>query len=734
MSNGEKENISFGALDPALSDKVRFPSFYRTFPNELSHYEGIAQLLQYFGWSWVGILATDDENGVKAVQRLKVAIAQHGGCVEFSYMFPIEITEMGHIALNRILNDFGKTTAQVMICYSTGTSLVHYLMRREWLLFPHKTCIASVSFSFFADFSYGMNLRVFNGTLFFSIKKREIFGLLDFLHSLRLSSFSEIEDLSDLWQEIFDCRLMGKTKWKLLNSDYMLQLKICSGNETLKSLTSPEYGVSDFRISYSMYTAVYALAHSLHNILFSDSRSATVSTSGHQHEKMKPWKLNRFLRKIHFMTPSGDDFTFDDAGDVPGLYDIVNLVVYPNGTTKETHVGSFDTTATAGHELVINQSSIIWHSMEDNLNQFGTVGTKRTIMHQESVTVEYKLGLKLRMIPRSVCSESCHPGYRKAPIEGKPSCCFLCVPCAEEEFSNSTDMENCLKCPDDQWPNHMKTGCIQKDVVYLSYSDSLGVSLVSVSIGCSIITAGVLGIFLRHRDTPIVKANNQNISYTLLVFLMLAFLCSLLFIGHPTPLTCMIQQAAFGIIFTVAVSCVLAKTITVVIAFRAIKPGSRLNRWLGYRVSASMILLPTMGEVVICLTWLLTSPPHPDMDTQFEMGKLILQCAMGSVTAFYSVIGYMGLLAILSFIVSFLARNLPDRFNEAKLITFSMLVFCSVWISFIPAYLSTKGRYMVTVEIFAILASSAGLLGCIFFPKCYIIILKPDVNKKEYRG
>ncbi|XP_078533860.1 vomeronasal type-2 receptor 26-like [Lissotriton helveticus] len=350
-------------------------------------------------------------------------------------------------------------------------------------------------------------------------------------------------------------------------------------------------------------------------------------------------------------------------------------------------------------------------------------------------TVSHSVLLRgLEEIPRSVCSESCRPGYRKVPKEGKPICCFACVPCAEEEFSNSTDMENCLKCPDDQWPNHMKTGCIQKNVVYLSYNDSLGVSLVSISIACSLITAGVLGIFLRHRDTPIVKANNRNISYTLLVSLILAFLCSLLFIGRPTPLTCLIQQAAFGIIFTVAVSCVLVKTITVVIAFKAIRPGSTLSRWLGNRVSASMVLLSTMGEAVICLTWLLTSPPHPDMDTHFEMGNMILQCAQGSVTAFYSVIGYMALLAFMSFIVSFLARNLPDRFNEAKLITFSMLVFCSVWVSFIPAYLSTKGRYMVSVEIFAILASSAGLLVCIFFPKCYIILLKPDVNKKEYKS
>ncbi|KAM4694487.1 vomeronasal type-2 receptor 26-like [Discoglossus pictus] len=293
-------------------------------------------------------------------------------------------------------------------------------------------------------------------------------------------------------------------------------------------------------------------------------------------------------------------------------------------------------------------------------------------------------------------------------------------------------MDNCLKCPEDRWPDVNRVLCIPRSIEFLSYQDQLGEVLMALAAIFSLLTVVVLGIFIKYRHTVIVKANNQNLSYVLLLSLMMCFLCSLLFIGRPMKMTCLTRQAAFGIMFTIAVSSVLAKTMTVVIAFNAMKPNSKLRKWVGTRIPICIVLLCSLGEVLICVVWWIHSPPFPDYDTHSVQGKTILQCNEGSAIMFYVMVSYIGFLAFFCFCVAFLVRKLPDTFNEAQYITFSMLVFCSVWVSFIPAYLSTKGKYTVAVEIFAILASASGLLCCcIFLPKCYIILFRPEMNTKK---
>ncbi|XP_077774180.1 vomeronasal type-2 receptor 26-like [Podarcis muralis] len=695
--------VTYCLYAPGVSDVTQRSPLYRMVPNEEHQYTGIVKLLLHFQWKWVGILAMGDDKGEKFIQTMDHIFSRNGICTAFAKRMPKQSNILGVINFYDIYMDIiaSLNETSVNVCVASADphmmlilQVVLNLIEKDIKIPISKVWVMTAHWDFSLEpFFHNLDVKIFHGALSFAIHSTEVKGFKDFLQIRNPSISDEDGFIGAFWEQAFSCSLTADTD---------MGNRCCTGKETLERLPGPFFEMSMTSQSYSIYNAVYTVAHALNALYASRNRYRTIADRDLlEISKTSLLKLHAFLRSISFNNSAGDKVSFDEKGELLAGFDIINWVTFPNKSFLKVKVGRMEPQEPLDGQISINETMITWHNQ---LNQ---------------------------AIPLALCNDYCYPGFSRKKKEGKPFCCYECLPCPEGKISNVKDMDDCFECQEHQYPNKERNECLLKYLNFLSYDEPLGISLTVLTLSLSSTTVLVFGIFVKHRKTPIVKANNQNLTYTLLVSLLLCFLCSLLFIGRPQTLTCQLRQTAFGIIFSVAVSSVLAKTLTVVLAFMATKPGSKIRKWVGKRFSNSIIFSCSVIQVGICMLWLCTDPPFPDLDMHSLPEEIVVECNEGSTHMFYYILGYMGLLALVSFVVAFFARRLPDTFNEAKFITFSMLVFCSVWLSFVPTFLSTKGKYMVAVEIFSILASSAGILGCIFSPKCYIIVLRPELNSKE---
>ncbi|KAG6488347.1 type-2 vomeronasal receptor [Crotalus adamanteus] len=692
--------LTYGSFPMQRSNMVETSSFYHTVSNEGHQYTGIIYLLKHFGWIWVGLLAGDDESGERFLKKMESLFLQNKICSAFVQRMPVdsrfpELDELKTISAN--INEFysdpkvntlvvyGETLTVMWLSTALFFAGVKYT-KKVWIM-TGQIDFASTVIS--KDWKY----EVFQGAFLFAIHSNEHKEFQIYLQNIKPAKAQPDDFSKEFWEQAFGCSVPDPTN--LIEAH-----KFCSGTESLRDLPGILFEMVMTGHSYSIYTAVFAVAHALHSLDLSRSKHKAIRITRYLDE-INPWQLHRFLQTLSFNNTDGEMVSFNENKEMGYGFDIVNMLIFSNNSFHKVKVGRMGTKDSQGKEIIIETDKIKWH---------GSVSKVR---------------------PLSLCNPYCQPGSQKRKKEGEKFCCYGCVRCPEGKISSKRDTEDCFKCPSDQYPNQKQDECFPKIILFLSYEEPLGISLATSAVFFFSVTIAVLKIFHLHKDSPIVKANNRDLTYALLISLLLCFLSPFLFLGKPGVVTCFLRQPAFGIIFSLAVSCVLAKTITVVVAFMATKPGSNMRRWVGKRLTGFIVLSSSSIPVGISAIWLTISPPFPNLDMDSLTTEMVAECKEGSVAMFYLVLGYMGILSIISFSVAFLARKLPDSFNEAKFITFSMLVFTSVWLSFVPTYLSTKGKYMVAVEIFSILASSAGLLGCIFFPKCFIIVLRPELNNKE---
>ncbi|XP_073350602.1 extracellular calcium-sensing receptor-like [Pagrus major] len=676
--------ISHLATCACLSDKAKYPSFLRTIPSDYYQSRALAQLVKYFGWTWVGAIRINNDYGNNGMATFTEIAQQLGICLEYSVS--VLRTDPPH-KIVKIVDIIKTSTSKVIVTFLSPTELYMIIQELSHHNLTGYQWVGTEAWIF--DFQTAAMDRhhILDGAIGLSIPKAHVSGMREFILDVKPLNSSSDELFTEFWETLFSC------KFTLSKSSAGNQRK-CTGHEDVTEVQNSFTDMSLMPLFYNIYKGVYAVAHALHNIL-------SCNKTCNNKVQLDPFTILQHIKQVHFTTKEGDEVYFNENGDPAAKYEIINWQPTENGIVDFVTVGLHDASLPANKQLKLQNKSLIW------------------VQNSQQV-------------PLSVCSEKCPSGTRKVLQKGKPVCCYDCLRCAEGEISNTTDSITCMRCDPEFWSNERRDSCIKKVEEFLSYEEIMGALLTAASLFGTCMTAVVAFIFFRYRQTPVVRANNSELSFLLLFSLTLCFLCSLTFIGRPSEWSCMLRHTAFGITFVLCISCVLGKTIVVLMAFRATLPGSNVMKWFGPAQQKLSVLGFTLIQVLICILWLTINPPFPSKNLLLYKDKIILECALGSAVGFWAVLGYIGLLAMLCFILAFLARKLPDNFNEAKFITFSMLIFCAVWITFIPAYVSSPGKFSVAVEIFAILASSFGLLICIFIPKCYIILLKPEKNTKKH--
>ncbi|KAK0154940.1 Extracellular calcium-sensing receptor [Merluccius polli] len=549
--------ISYASSSRLLSNKNQYKSFMRTIPTDEYQATAMADIIAYFQWNWVIAVASDDEYGRPGIEKFEKEMEERDICIHLNEFISQYYEDHEIQALvDRIEN-------------STAKPLIEEMARRN---ITDRIWLASEAWASSSLIAKPEYLDVMAGTIGFALRPGHIPGFKEFLQQVRPEKFSHNEFIREFWEETFNCYLEDSLRMQESENGTRSSRPLCSGDEDIASVETPYLDYTHLRISYNVYVAVYSIAQALQDILTcTPGRGLFANNSCVDTKAMEAWQVLKQLRHLDYIDSIGETVHFDENADMWGNYTIINWHRSKEDTSVVfEEVGYYNMHLRKGAKLYIDRAKILWngHSTE---------------------------------VPFSNCSEDCDPGTRKGIIDSEPTCCFECTECSDGEYSTHKDASVCTKCPNISWSNGNHTSCFLKEIEFLSWTEPFGIALTIFAVLGVVLTAFVMGVFVRFRNTPIVKATNRELSYLLLFSLVCCFSSSLIFIGEPQDWTCRVRQPAFGISFVLCISCVLVKTNRVLLVFEAKVPTSLHRKWWGLNLQFLLVFLCTFVQVMICV-------------------------------------------------------------------------------------------------------------------------------------
>ncbi|CAI9541709.1 unnamed protein product [Staurois parvus] len=644
----------------------------------------MVDIVKALKWSYVSTLASEGSYGESGVEAFIQKSREDGSlCVAQSVKIPRE-PKAGEF--DKIIRRLLETSnARAVIIFASEDDI-----RR--VLAAAKRANQTGHFMWVGSDSWGSKIspvlqqeEVAEGAVTILPRRASVRGFDRYFTSRMLDNNRRNVWFAEFWEDNFHCRLSRNALRRGGHG------KKCTNQERIGVGSAYEQeGKVQFVID-----AVYAMAHALHNM-----HKAVCPGSVGICSRMDPvdgTELLKYIRNVNFTGIAGTPVTFNENGDAPGRYEIYQYQIH-NGTPEYRVIGQW----------------------ADHLHLKVSTPTSSSSFPQ---------------IPPSVCSQPCLPGERKKVVKGMP-CCWHCEKC--EGYQYQLDAYTCKRCPIHMRPNENHTFCTPIPVIKLEWSSPWAVVPVLLAVLGILATLIVVGTFMRYNDTPIVKASGRELSYVLLTGIFLCYVNTFIMVAQPGYGTCSLRRVFLGLGMSISYAALLTKTNRIYRIFEQGKKSVSAPRYIS--PSSQLVITASLSSVQLLgvLVWFFVDPSRPVVDYENQrtpdpqQARGVLKCDISDLSLI-CLLGYSMLLMVTCTVYAIKTRGVPETFNEAKPIGFTMYTTCIVWLAFIPIFFGTaqsaeKMHIQTTTLTISVSLSASVSLGMLYMPKVYVILFHPELN------
>ena len=672
--------VSYASTSILLSNKVRFRYFLRTVPNDMLQAQVMADLVRAMKWNYVITLASDTEYGRSGIEAFKRALANYRNnfdvCIPVDERFTKRSTDEHFESIFRQMKANPKARVVILFAQLRDADILLAKFRQQKYM-------ATEGYVWIGSDAWADSKQILKGN---ERLLNKMFGVVP--EVVHIKEF-------DKYFTNFNDKRRKRNPWM---REY----------EYLKVAHDPAFHRHTFKhypkAQYVM-DAVLAAAYALHNMLGCEQyKDCTAKIN----RNVKVPDLLNYLQNVRFPGKSRDAFSFDKLGDAIGVYDIKHLKLV-DANYEFVNVGK-------------------WGAKESGVRGINN-GSLNSFLELDHDMVDEQLRNYSRDgVPFSTCSRECQTGYHKSPEKYHAKCCWWCRPCTGNSITNTSNMDDCIPCPRGYWTNKNHSHCDPIQPTSLHWSDTLGVIIICIS------GAGVLAVictfvvYYIYRETPVVRASSRELCYVLLFGIAWCFLTPLVFLADRTDSICRAIPFVTGLCPSLIAGTLLTKTnrISRIFNQKLLKTGA--PNCLSKKWQILMVICLAVAECLIsggCVIFSNTGSKLVIFDSKKEV---LRQCKElpDICTAIWWV--YNAVLALICTFQAFRTRKLPENYNEAKFISFTMVVTCIVVTIFIPTYIGTRGTYRTTITCFVFIIGGFSTLCCMFVPKLYIILWRPEKN------